>query len=91
MKYIMCTVKSGSMTSVSGLKRMQGAPNFSSNLKKEPHACHYSDTVLGQLATCVADTQIEKKDIGWNLEDLENAVFSVLERDVDSDDEDTEE
>ena len=59
--------------------------------KKEPHVCHYSDTVLGRLATCVAGTRIGKGDIGWDLEDLENAVCSVLERGTDSDDEDTEE
>ncbi|KAM6500853.1 SHQ1 domain containing protein [Amanita muscaria] len=46
-----------------------------------------SDDALAQLATCIAETDIKKGDIGWDLEGLEKMARAELEREIDSDDE----
>ncbi|KZT65490.1 SHQ1-domain-containing protein [Daedalea quercina L-15889] len=52
---------------------------------------HASDETLGGLAVAVKSLKMEKKIIGWHLEELEASAQEAIEREPDSDDESEDE
>ena len=74
MTSIMCTVKSGSMTSVDGCKDMPGEPEFvvlNTIMMLVSYIVLHSDAILKQLASSVSSLRVPKSLLGWDLEKLE--------------------
>lgn len=83
----MSTARCGWMISVCGSSRPQGRSLSPFNLLLHKAYTTASEDILLQLGKQVKELTVSKSIIGWDLEELEKAIYAAQEREADSDDE----